>query len=327
MSSRYVTGLLASLILSLSVSAHAEGDFDTLPGFAAFRAKALNEGVSETVFNSAMKDARYQQRILDIMSRPGESKPWYEYREQFMQPYTIDKGVSFVRQYGDALQRAERQYGVPRGIIIGILGVETGFGRNRGSFRSLDALATLGFGMARRADYFQGELIALMKLAQLQGRDPISYKASYAGALGWPQFMPSNVTKYGVDYDGSGRIDLVESPVDAIGSIANYLAQHGWRKGEGIAYPATFTGSDDTLVVAADLTKPSTVGILQQNGLRSSIRLAGNQPASGIRLQGEQGNEYWLTLPNFQVITTYNKSRMYAMSVWQLGDAILASAY
>lgn len=319
---------LTALLLATGVSLSAQaGDFDQRPGYDAFRAKALAQGLSADALDSAMRDARYLPRIIEIMNRPGESKPWYAYQDQFMQPYTIDKGAAFARQYADVLRRAEQEYGVPRNIILGILGVETGYGRNRGSFRSLDALATLGFGHARRADYFQNELIALIKLGRQQGMDPISYKSSYAGALGWPQFMPSNVNKFGVDYDRNGRVDLIDSPIDAIGSIANYLNKHGWQRGQGIAYPATFTGTDDSLVVAKDISIPTTAGQLMRNGLRSNVPVPASQSANGIRLEGENGMEYWLTLPNFQVITTYNKSRMYAMAVWQLGDAVVANAY
>jgi membrane-bound lytic murein transglycosylase B len=220
-------------------------DFQYHPSYAAFKQNAMQSyGLSAQQVDSAMSGTRNLPNIINIMNRPGESKPWYSYKTNFLAESTIQRGVRFKQQYAETLNRAEQQFGVPQAIILGILGVETGFGSNKGSFVTRDALATLGFGYERRAQYFQDELAALIAWSYRDGVATSSVVGSYAGAVGYPQFMPSNIPKFGVDYDGNGHIDLRNSAVDAIGSIANYLAQHGWQRNQPIAFPARYTGSN-----------------------------------------------------------------------------------
>lgn len=301
-------------------------DFQYHPSYAAFKQNAMQSyGLSAQQVDSAMNGTRNLPNIINIMNRPGESKPWYSYKTNFLAESTIQRGVRFKQQYAETLNRAEQQFGVPQSIILGILGVETGFGSNKGSFVTRDALATLGFGYERRAQYFQDELAALIAWSYRDGVATSSVVGSYAGAVGYPQFMPSNIPKFGVDYDGNGHIDLRNSAVDAIGSIANYLAQHGWQRNQPIAFPARYTGSTPDAVIAKDLTQPMPYGVLKTQGISPMnpiVKIDDLDLVNVIQLQENYGSIYYITYPNFQVITTYNRSRMYATALWLLGTEI-----
>lgn len=301
-------------------------DFQNSPQYFSFKQKTMQTyGLSAEQVDWAMNGAKNVPNIINIMNRPGESKPWYAYKTNFLAESTIQRGVRFKQQYADTLNRAEQQFGVPQSIILGILGVETGYGANKGSFVTRDALATLGFGYERRAQYFQDELSALIAWSYHDGIAANSVVGSYAGAIGYPQFMPSNIPKFGVDYDGSGHIDLRNSAVDAIGSIANYLAQHGWQRDQPIAFAARYAGSNPESVIAADLTQPVPYGELKAKGitpLNPIVKIDDLDLVNVIQLQDSYGPIYYITYPNFQVITTYNKSRMYATALWLLGTEV-----
>ena len=315
------------ILLALFMSSHtAANQFQDYPSYAAFKANTMQRyGLTADEIDLAMQGAQSLGRVLAVMNAPGESKPWYAYKSQFLSEGTIAKGVQFKLQYADTLNRAEQQYGVPQAIILGILGVETGFGSNKGNFVTRDALATLAFDGTRRNDYFADELAALLAWTDKEGFHANQIAGSYAGALGYPQFMPSNISKYGVDYDGNGHIELRSSAIDAIGSIANYLAQNGWQRNQPIAFSATFNGTDANAIIAKDLTKPVPYGSIKQFGLYPSnplVKIDDLDLVNPIQLQEQDGAVYYLTYPNFQVITTYNRSRMYATAVWQLGTAV-----
>ncbi|MDO7534949.1 lytic murein transglycosylase B [Acinetobacter pittii] len=301
-------------------------DFATHPDYLNFKQKTMNTyGLSNDQVDAAMSGAKNLPNILNIMTRPGESKPWYDYRSMFLVEGTIQRGVRFKNQYADALNRAEQQYGVSQAVILGILGVETGYGANKGSFITRDALATLAFGYPRRAEYFGDELAALIAWTYKEGYPTNSIVGSYAGAIGYPQFMPSNISKYGVDYDGNGHIDLRNSAEDAIGSIANYLAKQGWQRDQPIGFMARYTGSKPESIIAKDLTQPFPYGALKTLGispLNPLVKIDDLDMVNVIQLQDYNGPIYYLTYPNFQVITTYNKSRMYATAVWLLGTEV-----
>lgn len=309
--------------LAVSSLSHA-GDFDTDPAYEAFRDQMIRQyQFSPLELDNIFINVHLKPNILAIMAKPGESKEWYDYQPQFVTPATINKGLAFQASYADALRRAEATYGVPEEIILGIIGVETGFGGHKGSFLALDALSTLAFRDLRRPEYFKKELAELLVYCRDEKLDPLTIKSSYAGAIGFPQFMPSNIVRFGVDFDHSGVIDLVNSPIDAIGSVANYLAAHGWQKGKPIGYRAKYEGTDDTLIISKDLTQPRPAKELFDLGLTPiSAPVAPTDLVNGVRLMGDTGPLYWFTYPNYQVITTYNRSRLYATAVWQLGAAI-----
>lgn len=318
---------LFALSLSLTGVIHAN-DFQTHPQYASFKQSTMQRyGLSEQQIDSAMSGTKNLPNVLSIMNRPGESKPWYSYKTNFLAEGTIARGVRFKQQYADTLNRAEQQFGVPQAIILGILGVETGFGSNKGSFKSRDALATLGFNGSRRNAYFQDELAALIAWSYQDGVPTSSVLASYAGAVGYPQFMPSNIPKFGLDYDGNGHVDLRDSAVDAIGSIANYLANYGWQRNQPIGFAARYTGNNPDSVIAKDLNQPLPYGALKNQGIspiNSLVKIDDLDLVNVIQLQDSHGPIYYITYPNFQVITTYNKSRMYATAVWQLGTEIVS---
>lgn len=316
--------IMSSLFLTASCS--QANDFITDPNYQSFKQKTMNTyGLTSDQIDNAMSGAKNLPNILSIMTRPGESKPWYDYKAMFLAEGTIQRGVRFKNQYADVLNHAEQQFGVPQAIILGILGVETGYGANKGSFITRDALATLAFGYPRRAEYFGDELGALIAWTYKEGYPTNSIVGSYAGAIGYPQFMPSNITKFGVDYDGSGHIDLRNSAEDAIASIANYLAQNGWQRNQPIGFPARYSGNAPDAVIAKDLTQPTPYGVLKSQGiapLNPVVKIDDLDLVNVIQLQENYRPMYYITYPNFQVITTYNRSRMYATAVWLLGTEV-----
>lgn len=301
-------------------------DFAQNPQYNDFKAKTMQTyGLSNAQVDSAMSGAKNLPNIINIMNRPGESKPWYAYKSMFLTEGTIQKGVRFKNQYADVLNRAEQEFGVPQAVILGILGVETGFGANKGSFVTRDALATLAFGFPRRAEYFQDELSALIAWTYKEGYPTNSVVGSYAGAIGYPQFMPSNISKFGVDYDHNGHVDLRNSASDAIGSIANYMVQHGWQKNQPIGFQGRYLGNDPEQIIAKDLTQPTPFGVLKSQAItpiNPIVKIDDLDMVNVIQLQDTNGPIYYITYPNYQVITTYNRSRLYATAVWLLGTEI-----
>lgn len=273
-----------------------------------------------------MAEASSQQRIIELMSRPAErTKPWHEYRDHFLTEQRIAAGLDFWTAQREQLERVEAATGVPARIIVGILGVETFYGRITGNFRVLDALATLAFDYPPRQAYFRGELEQFLLLAREETVEPLSVKGSYAGAMGYPQFMPRSYRAYAVDGDGDGRRDLWASWADVIASVANYLAQHGWRAGEPVLARAELPFPDDVEgLVAGSITANETVGSLRTKGLRFDSALAEESAALFIEVAGKDGPERLAGFHNFSVITRYNRSVLYALAVHGLGSAVEA---
>ncbi len=310
---------LLSLILPLSLlgvnAAAAE-----LPGIPQF----IDEMVSKHRFNREELELTFQRAehrpdIIAAISAPATIKPWAEYRASFINPARTDGGMAFWKQYAAQLQRAEQQYGVPQEIIVAVIGVETLYGRRMGRHRTLDALTTLAFDYPRRAEFFRSELEHYLLLAREQGFDLFELKASYAGALGIPQFMPSSYRKHALDFNGNGKVDLLSEPEDAIGSVANYLKQYGWKRGEPVAQLAVL-GNEVFPVIAGE---PRSLAVWAQEGVTPANKPQGNvPPAVLLDFTVETGKEYWLTYNNFRVITLYNNSNFYAMSVFQLAEVL-----
>jgi membrane-bound lytic murein transglycosylase B len=294
-------------------------------------------GYPRAELENTLSRVRYVDTAIKLMrpAPPGRPKNWAAYRARFVEPVRINAGVAFWNQYGDALQRAENQYGVPAEIIVGILGVETIYGRNTGDFRVLDAITTLAFAYPdtptrqSRMEYFRGELAHTLLLARDTGIDPFTLRGSYAGAVGWPQFMPGSIRQYGVDFDGDGLIDLRNSPVDAIGSIANFLVAHGWQRGEPTVFPATVdsgAGSGWELFLNQGLEAKFRLGEMQAAGVAPGVLAPRDMMYGLVDLQNGGGpTEYWLGAKNFFTITQYNRSFFYAMSVIELGKAVRAA--
>ena len=282
-------------------------------------------GFDRAQVTSWLRDAQRQQSIIDAISRPAEkAKPWRDYRRIFLTPDRIAKGAQFWRDNRAALARAERETGVPAAVVVGIIGVETYYGRNAGNYRVLDALATLGFDYPPRADFFRQQLVEYLLLARETGLPLEQVKGSYAGAMGFGQFIPSSYRNFAVDFDGDGHVDLLNSRSDAIGSVANYLKVHGWRSGAPTATPAVVT-QPQAVAPTAELQPNQTLAALRQQGVKASGDWPDDSRVGLLKLEGDSGDEYWLGGDNFYVVTTYNRSPMYALAVLQLAEAVKAA--
>lgn len=263
-----------------------------------------------------------RQAVLDAMARPPEKAlTWGEYRAIFIKPERIELGRRFLSQHAEAFARAERQFGVPATTVAAVIGVETRFGEVTGRHPVLAALTTLGFDYPRRAKFFRGELEQFLLLAREQGLDPVAVQGSYTGAMGLGQFMPSSYRHYAIDFDGDQRADLMGSPADAIGSVANYLARHGWKAGAPVSWRVHPAQPPASEWLPARQKPAHTLAQLRTLGI-DTRDLPSKSAARLIRLQGGEGPEYWLTLHNFFVITRYNQSDLYAMAVLHLGEAL-----
>lgn len=263
--------------------------------------------------------------ILNAMDRPSTSRAWHQFAPNFINRRRIGQGVTFWQEHATLLERAESRYGVPASVVVGILGAETSYGRETGRWRALDALGTLAFHYPRRAEYFQDELLALLLLARDEGMFPTQPLSSYAGALGWPQFMPSNVRSLAVDFDEDGHRNLWSDPADVIGSVAHFLKEKGWQAGAPVAVRAEVTADKETVdkLLADRFNLQYTVAELKAMGFAPATPLPDDgAKALLFRLENKDGPEYWLGLQNFYAITRYNKSVNYAMAVWQLGEAV-----
>jgi len=300
-------------------------DYEGSPQVAEFVAEMTRDyGFAGEQLVSLFRDVERKQSILDAISRPAEKvKTWAEYRPIFITDRRINQGVEFWKQHEAALARAEQEYGVPAQVIVAIIGVETSYGSNTGSYRVIDALSTLGFDYPPRAEFFRKELKQFLLLAREQQVDPLTLKGSYAGAMGMPQFMPSSFRAYAVDFDGDGHINIWNDPDDAIGSVASYFKRHGWVTGEAVVSTAQISGEQAEEGLTQGLDPVKTVGELRAMGWSSHEAVRDDVPVTAFRLEGEAGPEYWLGLPNFYVITRYNRSAMYAMAVHQLSDLLV----
>ncbi|MCB1704500.1 MAG: lytic murein transglycosylase B [Halioglobus sp.] len=286
----------------------------------------VEEGFDRDELMQLFAQAERKDSILAAISRPAEkSKPWYEYREIFLNKQREEQGVEFFHKHRVTLERAEREFGVPAEIIVAIIGVETYYGRVAGSYRVLDALSTLAFDYPPRSPFFTAELKNFLILTRDQKMDPTELIGSYAGAMGYGQFMPSSYRSYAIDFDNDDIVDIWTNPVDAIGSVANYFKQHGWREGGVVVAPATVAAdTPDTVFVRTrdDLEPVRTVAQFAADGVVAKMPLDPNALATAMKFQLQDGYEYWLGLHNFYVITRYNHSSMYAMSVYQLSQRL-----
>lgn len=278
--------------------------------------------MSRDNLESLLGDARRRQSILDAISRPAEAKPWHEYRPIFLTESRIEGGIEYWEDNESILNSASTHFGVDEQAIVAIIGVETRYGNNTGRYRVLDALATLAFDYPPRSKFFRGELEQFLLLAQEEDVDPRDALGSYAGAMGYGQFIPSSYRRYAVDFDENGKRDLWNSAWDIIGSVANYLHVHGWEPGRPVAIPATVNGDSYKKLVSRDYKPKSTVAEMREQGITPQQAVGDNLRAALIELEGKDGPEYWIVFKNFYVITRYNRSPLYAMAVNQLGEEI-----
>jgi membrane-bound lytic murein transglycosylase B len=299
---------------------------------------AAELGLERDAVRNAIGSAHYLPGVARAILPPavGVAKNWTAYRSRFVESGRIQAGTRFWLANQATLQRAEEQTGVPASIIVGIIGVESQYGQNTGNFRVIDALCTLTFDFpaehpraAARTAFFRSELLAYLALTARTHTDPLALRGSYAGALGWPQFMPSSWTQYAVDFDGDGRVDLFNSQADVIGSVANYFKAFGWQQGMATHYPVHFDTAllDLATLLAPDIRPSFSVAQLAERGVlldEADSQHAG--PLALIELQnGDAPAHYVAGTENFYTITRYNWSSYYAMAVIELGQAVAQS--
>jgi len=256
------------------------------------------------------------------VKHPAEDKPWYIYENSFVNEDHIKSGLTYWNKHAKALGQAEKEYGVPASIIVAIIGVETHYGRNKGTFPTLNALVTLAFTQSVKTDFFQYELTQFFLLTRELHLDPRKVRGSYAGAIGYPQFMPGAYRQYAVDFDGNGKKDLFNDTDDVVGSIANFMQHLGWHENEPIAVKAKVTGEKYQKILNKRLKPMFTVAELRKYGIEPEQKLADNCKVNLIRLKTKQGYEFWLGLHNFYVITYYNAHVLYAMATYQLAEKL-----
>ncbi|MEY2876261.1 MAG: lytic murein transglycosylase [Pseudomonadota bacterium] len=290
--------------------------------------------LDEEVVATTLSEARYQPQVAKFIlpAASPAAKNWKVYRSRFLDTLRVREGVTFWRDNERWLRLAEERWGVPARVIVAIIGVETIYGRQTGGFRAVDALATLAFdfprGRSDRSEFFRDELEALFALAARDRINPLSLKGSYAGALGMPQFMPSTWLKFAIDFDGDGRIDLQRSTPDVIGSVANYLAGHGWVKGMPTHYDVLPPGAeaDREVLLAPDILPSFTATELGERG--ALLSPAGQQHTGKLALvelrNGVEAPSFVAGTDNFWVITRYNWSAYYAMAVIDLSESLAA---
>ena len=318
---RFQTILLSLTLGWLPLTAAA--DYSDHPSAEALINRVAERGVDRDWLQSALTEATRQESILKAISRPAEkSKPWSEYQDIFLTNRRANEGIEFWRENKETLDRVSQDTGVPSEVIVAIIGVETYYGRITGGYRVIDALSTLAFDYPRRSPFFTKELEVFLELAYQSGLPLAELKGSYAGAMGLGQFMPSSYRAYAKDYEGDGVIDIWTNPNDAIMSVANYFVAHGWRPGGEVIIRARFSG--DPALFDVGLKPKFSVDELADKGLTSETEQSSDQLATPIKFDGKSGEEHWLGLHNFYVITRYNHSAMYAMAVHQLSQTLRA---
>ena len=323
-----LSSILAAACLFAAQPVFAGSDYVDRPDVRSFIDSMIEEhGIDASELERILGAVRYTPVAVRLIgpvpsSAPSPARSYSRYRAKFLTPEMIADGSRFWARNASALGRAEAQFGVPAELILGILGVETAFGRNTGSFRAIDALATIAFDGERRQDYFREELKELLLLARETGIDPLAIKGSYAGAVGLPQFMPSSYRRYAVDFDRDGTIDLLGSPSDAIGSIASYMKAFGWVEGETPTAPVRLLpGSEMDLV--SGLERIHDTSEVQGKG----VVFSGRDPPAGLVSIFELPtpglpSKFVAGFTNFEVVTRYNRSTFYASAVLELADAI-----
>jgi membrane-bound lytic murein transglycosylase B len=338
--------LTCAALLALSLTAHAKPrrepppkPLGTRPALVAFADElAAAEGWDAAQLRRQLAAASNLPKVRQLIlpAAAPAAKNWTAYRERFIEPKRIEAGLAFWAEHEDALARAQSRYGVPAEVVIGILGVETFYGRITGGFKVLDALATLAFDFpaahpraADRQAFFRSELAEFLRLTREQGLDPADVRGSYAGALGWPQFMPGSWRKYAVDFDGDGHINLLASPVDAIGSVARYLAEFGWKPGQPTHFHDLTLPADPAeraRLLAPDIKPTFSAAELAAAGAVLPEAARGQTgPMAVIELRNAgDAPTVLLGTENFWVVTRYNWSAYYALAVIELGQAIKA---
>ncbi|WOT05925.1 lytic murein transglycosylase B [Shewanella youngdeokensis] len=325
--SRFLAPLALAILSSTANAGEAKPSVNALK--AEFVKTQQTQGFSEAESIAFIENAHFNQAVIDAMTKPWEAKPWHQYYPIFLTEKRLDAGLKFWKKHASTIDKAAKEFQVDPQIIVAIIGIETFYGGYMGNYPVKDALYTLGFHYPPRATFFRSEFANLQALIKEEGLDLDNLKGSYAGAMGFGQFIPSSYRHYSVDFDNDGRRDLLNSPVDAIGSVANYFHQHGWQQNQPVALKLAVTSALPATVqtwagekmhyTVADILSPSVA-------LAKSVDIDISQPALVIALEQADHSEHWLGLKNFYVITRYNRSPLYAMAVYQFSQE-LKNAY
>ena len=314
-----------TVLMMFSAVTHGESYLSRAEVDAYIEELIQQHDFSRPELEEVLAAAERRQDIIDLMRRPAERRlNWHEYRKIFLDEQRIAGGVEFWQQNQATLERAEKEYGVAPEVIVAIIGVETRYGRVTGRHRVVDALMTLAFDYPPRASFFRKELTQFLLLAREEGKNPTSLTGSYAGAMGFGQFIPSSYRNYAVDFDRDGVRDIWQNRTDAIGSVANYFSRHGWRGAAQVTLPVQLKAETEQLLDIANQSLKPTHSIAQMAEM--GVIVDGLDPEARVlllRLLGGDKPEYWLGFDDFYVITRYNHSRLYAMAVYQLGQEIL----
>ena len=317
---RLLKYILLIVCLNPSLAIAEELDAEAVSQF--IESVSQRHGLEKQQLRKIFRDTKLSKRVLKAISKPAEAQPWYKYRKIFVKSSRIKQGVKFWEKHKAVLNRAEQIYGVPANIIVAIIGVETRYGKFTGKDRVIDALATLAFHYPKRSNFFRGELEEYLLLTREQNINPMSIEGSYAGAMGIPQFIPSSYRRYAVDFDNDDKIDIWHNAADAIGSVGNYLHEHGWQRGQAIAVPATVSGNRYQNALNDKLMPQLKVDELPKHGITHNANIPVSANLKLLKLELAKGHEFWLGLDNFYVITRYNRSTLYAMATYQLAEKI-----
>jgi membrane-bound lytic murein transglycosylase B len=319
--SRYCFLILAIISAHVGPAAAIDVNRADVKDFIAHMADTTS--IKKSDLRKLLKAAQTQPAIIEAMDRPAEkAKPWFEYRTIFVTERRIREGTDFWIAHRQALDQASVRSGVAPEYLAAVLGVETFYGRLTGSYRVIDALATLAFDYPARSKFFRDELEQFLLLARDAGLDPLNVKGSYAGAMGAPQFMPSNYRRYAVDADADGHIDLWTNWADVCASVGNYLKEHGWNAGEPVLSEATVDPGKAADLDGRKLVLTETVGSLRAKGVNFESAMAEDSPALLVAVDDADAARWRVGYNNFYVITRYNHSALYAMAVYELAAAI-----
>ncbi len=318
--------LMIAMSLLLPVAADAakleQGDYRNREDVERFIEQlAASSDYTEQELVDLFGQVKNQRQLFERMNKPAEKLEWHQYRKIFLTDTRIARGVEFWQRNRELLESIGAEYGVPPEIVVAIVGVETFYGQYKGKAPVFDTLVTFAFDYPKRARFFTAELEAYLRLARENGFDPRSLKGSYAGAMGMPQFIASSYRSYAVDHDGDGQADLFDSLPDVLGSVANYFRKHGWKPGAAVVHRLSGDASMADRF-ETDLKPGYRWARLREAGFRSEEPIPDDAPVSLVRLKLPEGEEYWAGRDNFYVITRYNHSELYAMAVYQLGQAI-----
>jgi len=327
---KIVKTILSGFVFFVSINVHAasaQQNYAQRADVKSFISEMVEQhGFDRAYLEEKFASAKRLDNVLESIAKPAEKElTWKQYRPIFVTDKRSSKGRKFIKKHQATLLRAEKKYGVPVEIITAIIGVESYYGKHTGKYTIFDSLTTLGFDYPKRSKFFRSELKQFLLLSKEENIDVDEMTGSYAGAMGMPQFISSSYRRYAVDFDGDGKRDLWNSIEDVIGSVANYFSEHGWKSGASVTHPVTVT--DKSIVREENTLKPYvTISQLKKQGVKVDAvldkRLDDKQLVSLLKLEGRRGEEYWLGLKNFYVITRYNHSELYAMAVFQLSEKL-----